>query len=252
MILKFFIPLFLIFFFSEINAQELTTSLVSKETLMTEKFIGVDEYGNTYHQTKNVFYKVGKEKKYQFNDIQLGKLTSVDIINPLRITLFYKDMNTVVVLDNRLNEITRINFNTVANFRTVLFARTAKNNSFWIFNTDLQQLELFDYQNQKIISNSQPFNEEVFDLQTNFNFAWVQLENSIEMYNVYGSFIQAFPVPKSIHFQVSDQKMITKNGDDFNVLKSMQGKFLPLDISEKHVKDFYLNNENLYLYSGNF
>lgn len=250
MILKIFLPFLVICFFSESKAQELSTKLISQRPISTEKFIGVDEYGNTYIQTKNVFYKLEKDKKYQFTDLQLGKLTAVDIINPLRITLFYRDMNTVVVVDNRLNEITRINFNTLANFRTVLFARTAKNNSLWIFNTDLQQLELFDYQNQKVTSHSPPFSEEITDLQSNFNFAWIQLENSVEMFNIYGSFIQEFKIPENTHFQVSDQKMIIQNDEGFQFLKAMQGEFLNLPISEKHVKDFYLNNENLYLYDN--
>ncbi|MGO3811797.1 hypothetical protein [Mesonia sp.] len=250
MLLRFSFIIFLICSVAQSKAQELTAQLISEKPLTAEKFIGVDEYGNTYQQTKNILYKFEKEKKFQFSDIQLGKITSADIMNPLRITLFYRDMNTVVVLDNRLNEITRVNFNNLANFRTVLFATTAKNNSFWIFNSDLQQLELFDYQNQKIISHSQPINETVYDLKTNFNFAWIQLENKIEMYNVYGSFIQEFDISKTTSFQVSDQKMLTKNEEGFRLLKSMPGKFLNLSISENDVKEFYLNNENLYIYNG--
>ncbi|MDT0293408.1 hypothetical protein ACFQ3R_07895 [Mesonia ostreae] len=250
MLLKFSFVLFLMCSVSQSKAQALTAQIISETPLTAEKFIGVDEYGNTYQQTKNILYKLEKEKKFQFSDLQLGKITSVDIINPLRITLFYRDMNTVIILDNRLNEITRVNFNNLPNFRTVLFATTAKNNSIWIFNTDLQQLELYDYQNQKIQSHSQPFNTQVYNLKSNFNFAWVQLENSIEMYNVYGSFIKEFEISPSTAFQVSDQKMITKNENGFQFLKAMQGKFLDLKISENDVKEFYLNNENLYIYNG--
>jgi len=248
--LRFFFIIFLMGSVLQSNAQAFTTQIISTNPLTAEKFIGVDDYGNTYHQTKNVLYKLEKEKRYQFSDIQLGKLASVDIINPLRITLFYRDMNTVVVLDNRLNEITRVNFNNLPNFRMVLFATTAKNNSFWIFNSDLQQVELFDYQNQKVISHSQPFNEIVYDLKTNFNFAWVQLEHTIEMYNVYGSFIQEFSISKTTSFQVSDQKMITKNEEGFKLSKAMHGNFFNLSISENDVKEFHFNNENLYIYNG--
>jgi len=72
MILKIFIPFLVICFLSESKAQELSTKLISQRPISAEKFIGVDEYGNTYLQTKNVFYKLEKDKKYQFTDFQLG------------------------------------------------------------------------------------------------------------------------------------------------------------------------------------
>ena len=38
------------------------------------------------------------------------KIKKVDLINPLKVTLFYEEFNTVVLLDNQMNEIQKIDF----------------------------------------------------------------------------------------------------------------------------------------------
>ena len=85
-----FFTLFCLLIISETNAQELTASFVEKTPFAKEEFVGVDKFNNQYSIHNNIFFKLEKQtqKQYQFSDIQLGKLFSVDIINPLKITLF--------------------------------------------------------------------------------------------------------------------------------------------------------------------
>ena len=92
-----------------------------------------------------VLYKEGGDGSFSFNDFQLGRLSSVDILNPLKVVLFYEDTNTVLLLDNRLNVIERIAFNNLMDFINVGNATNAGNSNLWIFNVDSQQLELFNY-----------------------------------------------------------------------------------------------------------
>ena len=46
-------------------------------------------------------------------DSSMGLISKVDLYNPLKIKVWFLDFNSLVVLDNFLNEITRINFNEI-------------------------------------------------------------------------------------------------------------------------------------------
>ena len=70
-------------------------------------FIGVDSFQNVYTLKGNAFYKNNQEN---YQNLNLGEIFSIDIRNPFKIVLFYKNFNTVILLDNRLNEIEKIQF----------------------------------------------------------------------------------------------------------------------------------------------
>ena len=113
-------------------SQQLT--FVDSTALQADVFVGKDAYRNTYFIKDNVFYKLEGNKEFTFNDYSLGKLTRADIINPLKILLFYQETNTVVFVDNTLNEIERIN---LTNLPDTVFARSVTNtgnNMIWVYN----------------------------------------------------------------------------------------------------------------------
>ena len=153
--MKHFFLLFLLFCQFGI-AQSLAP--VSKVPLAADRFIGLDNYKNTYFIKDRVLHKKGPDGNFRFNDLQLGRLTSVDIINPLKVVAFFQDTNTVILLDNKLNEIQRINFNNLPQFLNVSTASNAGSNSLWLFNVDTQQLELYNYGSnlQTVVSQHVP------------------------------------------------------------------------------------------------
>ena len=91
-------------------------SLVGTSNIDAEKFIGVDTYDNLYYIKDQILFKKTNSSVYNFKDFQLGELYSVDIINSMNIAVYYQDFNVVVLLDNKLSEIERINFNSIYEF----------------------------------------------------------------------------------------------------------------------------------------
>jgi hypothetical protein len=59
---------------------------------------------------KQYFSKIGTRETFVYQNFSLGKITKVDLQNPLKIVLFYENFNTVVTLDNQLNEIQKSQF----------------------------------------------------------------------------------------------------------------------------------------------
>ena len=148
---KVFILILLPFF---VWSQEL--SFVEKTDLEADTFIGIDSYNDMFYIKDQVLYKKTAVSLFNFKDFQLGTIQSVDIINPMTIAVYYSDFNTVVLLDNKLTEIERINFNDLTDFINTSNATLAANNSLWIFNIDQQQLELYNYRSQNKVLVSLP------------------------------------------------------------------------------------------------
>jgi len=71
------------------------------------KFIKADNIGNIYtiNGIELCMYNQFGEKTYSYSNNSLGTISSVDVTNPMRIILFYKDFNKVVFLSNKLTEI---------------------------------------------------------------------------------------------------------------------------------------------------
>ena len=249
--------IFLVFLFVtlQLNAQEF--KLVSSAQLNATNFVGIDSYKNTYYVKDMVLYKKGPSGNFTFNDFQLGNLSVVDIINPLKIVLFYEDTNTVLLLDNRLNLIERITFNNLIEFINISTVTNAGNSQLWIFNVDSQQLELYNYvSNQKVIV-SQPFPGKLISQASNFNYCYVLTENQLRKFNRYGSLISEFPMTgyeKIIYHNkniiaLKENELFLVKKDPLN-LESLIIKPINITLPENKIKDLYLTEDFLYIYDG--
>ena len=56
----------------------------------------------------------------------LAACTSADAFNPLKVNLFYKDFNTIAILDNRLAEVFKVDFNSQQPLRLITHVSTAQ------------------------------------------------------------------------------------------------------------------------------
>lgn len=242
---------FLLFcFFASAQHDSITAIFKSKKEFAQTEFRGVDKYQNTYLSEDDVFFKNSEDEEYHFSAPQLGQLTSVDLLNPLRITLFYRDVNTVVVLDDQLNEMNRISFNAPDFFRTIGFATTCLNQSLWIFNLDRQQLERFDYIDKRKLSQSAPLDEDIKAQESNFNFCWLLGEEHLMKFNSYGSVLASYPAENITAFTQDNDRVIVLKENTLHLKPKNSENFKPVKGLKKHIEKFYLSDENLYLYDG--
>ncbi len=231
-------------------SQEITAQLITQKKVEKVQFIGVDKYGSLYTIQQNKLYKKAAQKTYQFSDIQLGNISSVSILNPLKIVVFYKAVNTVVLLDDKLTEINRINFNTLPHYINVGAATPASANNLWLFNIDTQELVLYNYKQKQMLHHTAPIGGKVRQQQSNFNYCWVLTPDQLKQYNVYGSFIQQLPADSITKIAYYNHYLVVQTGRQLKLFNSSQTRFLPIDLPSIHPKDFYLTHENLYIYDG--
>ena len=244
------LTLIFIFFGFFCKAQPLQAVFKDSVALKAARFIGNDGFGNTYFINNNIFFKENNGAITPYNNLQLGPITSVDILNPLEIVVFFADFNAMVKLDNRLNEILKIDFNQLSSFRNVQFCTTANDKNLWIFNADLQQLEIFNYQQNTITPINQPINQPVLSQKSNYNFCWLLTESYLYKYNIYGSMLYKLPLEGFNGLWVHGKTIILKKEEKLYCLLDGETSPSPLNLPEFSIKDVFMHNDNLYIYHG--
>ncbi|MDG1729261.1 MAG: hypothetical protein P8K68_09375 [Algibacter sp.] len=240
-----------LFFSVSIFAQEsIVAKLINKSNLNAEKLISIDNFGTTYYLTNDVIYKKTENKTITYNNLQLGTLHSANTFNPLKINLFYKDFNTVIILDNRLAEVFKIDFNTLTDYKNVSHISTGHDNTIWIFNQDFQKLELFDYKSQTIRAQTVPVQSGVLDLKSNYNYCYLLTENFLYIYNYFGSLLKKVKNDGYTALVESNENVILKKGNTLFLLKRNQEKILPIITPNLLINQFFVTNETLYIYNS--
>jgi hypothetical protein len=225
---------------------------VSKKKMTIDRFIGVDNFDNLYTLKNNVITKNGAYKNYEYINIQLGDVHHVDITNPLKIVVFYKDQNSVIMLDNTLSEILVVNFNQTAVFRKVVHVSAAFDNSIWIYNELNQQLERYNYIEDKTVVNTLPFSSSILLQGSNYNYCWIITATTIECYNPYGSNVNTFKNDafEKMHLYRNNVLLVKQNQLFYlNTKNNINKVKTPIEIT---LQDFSITNESLYIYDSEF
>jgi hypothetical protein len=228
----------------------ITATLQQQDSLQVERFVAMDNFGALYVIENNILIKRQDDKEWQYNNLQLGDITSVDILNPLKITLFYKDFNTAIVLDNTLNEIKKIDFNITSEFKNLAAATTANDRNFWIFDTNTQQLEVFNYLQQTTSVQNLPIPEKFITLKSNYNFCRVLTESTIYLYNFYGSLLSEKPSNGATDFEMTNEEVIFLKDSQLFYSNNDDVYLINIPSDRIAIKQFSLHDDILYIYDG--
>ncbi|WP_225036905.1 hypothetical protein [Winogradskyella sp. SM1960] len=236
----------------ENTAQHFTAILKDSTNIEAQSIFGVDNFGTLYYATENnSFHKKTKDTTITYANFQLGDITSANTFNPLKINLFYRDFNTVVILDNRLAEISKINFNSIQPYKNVSFVSSGFNNSIWLFNDDFQYLELYDYKTNTIKLKTVPVQSEVLDLKSDYNYCYLLTKNHLYVYNYFGSLIRKIENSGYDSLAFNEAHLVLKKGESLFILEKNESIIQPIKHPKMLIKQFLVTNETVYIYGLN-
>ncbi len=231
--------------------QQTEINLLTTKTLAADQFIGIDKFENTYYIKNNTLFKITENNdETAFQDVLLGDISKVDIINPNKILLFYQMANVVIILDNRLTEIDRQDFNSLSPFKNVSHAGLSKDQNLWIYNIDLNQLELFDYRYDRTLAQSVPVESDILQMKNNFNICFLQTPEGLLLYNIYGSQIKKIQVKGIIAFDVFKNNLIIHSAEGLSLYDQNFDLKSLIKIDFEDYDTLFYKDENLYLYNG--
>lgn len=253
--MKIKIIVFLLFFNLISNfgqSKKVTIFKVNSMVLNADTFVGIDGLGYMYFIKNTVFYKQKGQETWQYQNVALGEITKIDIINPLKIVLFYENFNSIVLLDNQLNEIQNLNFSTLSDGIIAHGIGKSAQNSVWIFNTGNQKLGLFNYETKVYMQLNQPLKNNVLFYESDFNyFTWIDEKQMAYSMDVFGKVIEIGLIPVFDSFKMVENRgyLYLKN----NVLTFFDFKTnlnYAIEISEKSIKNFTYKDQILTIFTG--
>lgn len=217
-------------------------------------FFTTDNFGNTY------LVKADEIRKYNpngdllkiYSNKNMGKITSVDASNALRLLVFYKDFASIIILDDLLSQNGDIINLLDLSLEQSDLVCTSFNNGMWFFNRENANLVRLNDNLQTAVNTGNLNRLLGSDLKPNFILeydGYVYLNNPNEgilVFDIYGTYSKTITIKGLQHFQIKEQSLIYFADGK---LKSYQLKQLnTVDIPFFGVNDVRVEKDNYYLF----
>jgi hypothetical protein len=247
--------LFLLIFLQNLLQAQATLTVSNKfETLpaRADLFVGRDKFGSLYFITDNTLSMKKGNNTLDYKNLSKGTISHVDIDNPLLIMVFYENFNSIVLLDDQLNEIRQINFNNPDFEIQAHAAGIASQNRLWIFDNLKQQLLLYDYNNGSAHSLATFVGGNIHYYQSDYNyFQWVDEHLNHNAIDVYGKIFTLGKVPEFEQCSfVSDTVFLYSMKGKLYVYNSALDASTAIAIEEKTFKSFYYKDQILSIFTN--
>lgn len=237
------------------GAQEslLPVRIMATPKAAPQEFVGTDAFGWEYVVADNEFRKQKDGKVYKYKNVSLGDITRADLQNPLQLVLFYKKFNTVVLLDNQLNETGTVNFNELPTPVIVDAVGLASQNRLWVYDITTQQTGLFDLKKGTFRTLTPPNNNGVSWYQNDYNyFYWTDSKNDFYTLNLFGSVTAGGTIPPFKNAQrITDHILLLQQDNSLVQYDLSQKESKPLSIVEKSFGAFYYKDGILSIFTEN-
>lgn len=176
-------------------------------------YFQVDNLGNIYTVKEDELIKFLPNGKLfaRYSNLTLGNISHIDVTNPLKILLYYRDYQQIIFLDDQLS----VNSDKVAleqlGYEQTDLVCAGNNNSFWIYNKQNNELLRFNESSNKIAATGNL--KQVLRTNINPNFMLEQNgflylncpDAGIYVFDIFGAFSKVISIPNMKTFQVSEQ-----------------------------------------------
>ena len=252
--MKHLLLLALLFCYTGLSAQEIVipVKVLANTKTGPMQYVGSDAFGWRYTITDNEFRKEKDDRSLRYRNVSLGEISRVDLQNPLQIVLFYRKFNTVILLDNQLNETSRINFNHIQQPLIAEAVGLASQNRLWIYNINTQEPGLYDLARGEFKSITPPFADTIGYYHNDYNyFYWIDTTGKCYMANLFGkvTFLGNVPAFDSVQLLDSTALLFQKDGALYHYNPATQTQSR-IDIAEKSFESFHYASQILTIFTN--
>ncbi len=239
-----------------------SSNLVAQyKTEFKGNLLATDQFGYFYEikDTEIIKYTKQGEVYRTFSNNVLGVIANVDVTNPYKILVYFRDFTKILILDNFLAETTdAIDLTEIDLDETTLVCRSY-NDGTWYY--DPVRFELIR-KNQELVTTNTSGNLANLlgkNIQPNYlleynNKIYLNDENhGILVFDVYGTYLKTIPIKGLQSFQVRDKHLVYANDEglietyDFFTLEKNQYKSLIYN----NVKFVQIQNNLIYIIDAN-
>jgi hypothetical protein len=231
-----------LFLFPSLFAQKLDTlSLHSSYTLTAKaRQIYADHLGQFYLITqKNELIKYSPQGKelFRYSDLRYGRLTYVDVSNPMQLLLFYGDFNYLVQLERTLTGSGFLNLQELG-YPIVSAVASAADGNIWLFDDFNSRLIKVDRRGKKLLeSASIPLllgrRPEINYLKESGEKIYALEEGKLQVFDLFGQWIREIRLPaKEMQFvNLHTDRILFGNGQKLTI----QSLTDPMNLRERYL-----------------
>lgn len=201
----------------------LPTSLISQDL----KQFQTDIQKNTYEifDQEIVKFNVATQEEFRYSNKLMGNISQLDVTNPLRPLIFYKDVQKLVITDNTLSKQNQqvISFEELDMYQIQCVASSKIDNGIWVYDQELLQIVKLDRTLNRVI--------ETGNLQQLLNISEIAPSRMIEkggylyvycpnngflIFDIYGTFYKQITIKNiSVWNVVENEILYVKERETF-------------------------------------
>ncbi|MBI5542083.1 MAG: hypothetical protein HY951_18650 [Bacteroidia bacterium] len=209
-----------------------------------------DALGNIYTVKENnlILYSSEGKKLYSYSNSFLGNISMVDVTDPMRILLFFKEFNKVIFLSNKLSEIGSPIELDNSGYSQVNICCTSNSGGFWIF--DSQMLQLIHLNGNLEADRKGTIIQSVFNKSENIPVKLLENNDIIYMsvpktglllFDKFGVYKKLIPITEINYFQIIGDNIIYLSENklcSYSLIKNELIQEINLDLKIKSVSVF--------------
>ncbi|MCX6256821.1 MAG: hypothetical protein NTW49_02820, partial [Bacteroidia bacterium] len=236
-------------------------TLLHKEACLAD-YLNTDNLGNIYlinGQQITKLDQAGKEVA-SYSNAASGAISFADVSDPLKILLFYKAFNKIIFLDKFLAELgSPVNIDDLG-ITSAGIVCTSSQNCFWVFDSQIQAIVLFDSNLQKKRTGISILNIDVtgglpvsITEKNNMVYLGMSTSNKIIQFDLSGGFVRSIPGLNPASFQVNGNLVTSFTNGRFtetDLIRHVTSEILLPQVNDK-IRDVRFSNRRIVILINN-
>ncbi len=236
---------------TSLGFSQVDISLIERVNKTKDSLVSTDNFNFFYYMNQQELIKKKSSKTFNYSNLALGKIEHINTFNPLKTFVFYKDMNALIVLDNRLAPLATINFNRLNDLKLVSHLSPAYKNFLWLYNTSTLRLELFDFITNENVLQTNPIAENILDIDSDYNYVWLLSNKKLYCYNYRGLLLYSLQNDNYTEVKASNENIFFKKENSISYYNKITKETQELPFKHQLINSFFVSQQNLYIYDSN-
>lgn len=217
--------------------------------------MGVDPLGNYYLNTRTEIFKYNHFDTLfsRYSELQNGNITSIDVTNPMKITVFYSTFSRVVFLDNTLNPTFTPTDLYQLELETATLVCSSYDNGIWIFDApsfSLTRINSFGDIDRTVKNINQLTGIEIKPtiLKEKENQVYLyDPAHGIFVFDIFGGFLKKIPLTGMDNFSVVQKNFFYTKADKLYKFDTKLLEETSTPLPQHEVKQAMVEKDRLFI-----
>ncbi len=236
------LSILLVFFKLSLGQLETTKKITIHNDFSKIEF---DHHGNIYLINDDNLLKLNDKQDtlYSYSNKLFGEISQLDVTNPLRPLVFYKDQGIITVLDNTLTQQKYvISLNEIGLYQSKCIANSNFDNGIWLYDIDINEIIKIDHLsniiyrsgNLSVILNA--MNSAVIKLYEKNRKLYAITNDKIFILDQFGSLISSINISAKNGIIVNENELWCYDGEFVTIYENLDFRIDTIQKSSEYSK----------------